>query len=537
MGNLYDTLTINYDRRLFPNADWLKFKGGDQEAVTNEKRRIVESYMKTKHSLRASGFRDTMRVLEADWVLFGNAFASVDYVNELVLDPRVGQSTTAYVGPKVNRLDPRRIAFLPMGTTFKKTPKIVRSLFSIAELHRIAEENPDQGHFKEILEIAIQNRSAIRQFDQGDLLIDNELAFDGFGTPMEYLNSGLVEVLDFYGDMYIAETGEFFKNHVLTTVDRWQTVRDEPIDTWDGTAPIYHVGWRSRPGNLWAQGPLDNLVGLQYRMDHLENARADAFDQMLDPDILFAGDVEDIMQVGGAKHYYMPEQGNVVHLRPDTTVLNADLQINELQSTMELFALAPREALGVRSPGEKTKFEVQELATAASKAFDHKVLIFQEFVEEIVNGELEAAVRNLNSKDIIEITDDDLGAVEFLTITKSDLTANGRLIPVGARHFAREAQLAQELAQLQQGPLQDPEVAQHFSSRKLAEIWGELLELSGVSLGVVQPYVRISERLEAQRRTQVAEDQALEESQTQPLLGGEDIGQQIPADAGGTGIG
>ena len=518
MGNLYDTLTINYDRRLFPNADWLKFKGNDAESVTQEKRRIVESYMKTKHSIRASGFRETMRALESDWVIFGNAFCMVDYVNDIVTDPRTGELTTAYVGPKLKRLDPRQIVFNPTATSFKTAPKFVRSLFTFGELHRIVQENPDQQHFRDILEIATKNRSAIRQFAQGDILIDNELSFDGFSTPSQYFQSGLVEVFDFYGDLFIQETNEFRKDHVMTIVDRWQVVRDEPIDTWDGKPLIYHVGWRERPGNLWAQGPLDNLVGMQYRMNHLENARADGFDQMLDPDIVFAGDIEDIMQVGGAKHYYIAENGSVAHLRPDTTVLGADLQINELETTMELFALAPREALGVRSPGEKTKFEVQTLGGAADNAFNHKVLIFQEFLEEIVNGELEISVRNINSVDVIEIVDDDLGAVEFLSITKADLTANGRLIPVGARHFTREAQLAQELAQLQAGPLQDPEVAQHFSSRKLAEIWGELLELSGVDVGVVQPYVRISERLEAQRRSQVAEDQALEESMTQPQL-------------------
>lgn len=525
LGNLYDTLTINYDRRLFPNDDWLKFKGNDAESVTQEKRRIIESYMKTKHSIRASGFRDTMRLLEADWVIFGNAFCMVDYVNEIVEDPRTGEFTTAYVGPKLGRLDPRQVVMNPTATSFKRAPKFVRSLFTFGELHRIVQERPDQQHFKDILEIATKNRSSIRQFAQGDILIDNELSFDGFSTPSQYFQSGLVEVFDFYGDLFIQETGEFKKNRIMTIVDRWQVVRDEPIDTWDGTAPIYHVGWRERPGNLWAMGPLDNLVGMQYRMNHLENARADGFDQMLDPDIVFAGDVEDIMQVGGAKHYYIAENGSVAHLRPDTTVFNADLQIGELEKTMELFALAPREALGVRSPGEKTKFEVQVLDNAGDNAFNHKVLIFQEFLEEVVNGELEAAVRNINSTDVIEIVDDDLGAVEFLTITKSDLTSNGRLIPVGARHFTREAQLAQELAQLQAGPLQDPEVAQHFSSKKLAEIWGELLELSGVDVGVVQPFVRISERLEAQRRSQVAEDQALEESMTQPQLE-EDFGTE-----------
>lgn len=531
IANLFDTLTINYDAALFPNADWLRWKGHDRDAASAVKRANVESYMKTKHNLRSSGFRDAVRKLESDWVWTGNAIGQVDYVNETTTDPETGLISTVYTGPKLSRIDPRRIVMNPKGSEFKRAPKIIRSLFTFGELHRIISERPDQQHFKDILAIATKNRAMLRQFDHGDLIIDDELSFDGYGTVTEYLQSGLIEVLDFYGDMYIAEDEVFKKNHVITVVDRWQIVRDEPISTWTGHPHIFHVGWRERPGNLWAMGPLDNLVGMQYRMNHLENARADAFDQMIDPDIVFSGDIEEITQQGGAKHYYISENGAVAHLRPDTTVLSADLQIQELEDKMELYALAPREALGVRSPGEKTAFEVSQLQTAAGRAFEHKVLKFQEFLEEIVNAELEVAVRNLNTTDVIQILDDDVGAAEFKTITKADLSANGRLVPVGARHFAREAQLTQTLLGLQQGPLSDPEVRQHFSSKKLAKLYSDLLELGGNKEGLVQPYIRISEQLEAQERMNVAEDQAAIQSATQLGVdngGGQPEGFDIP---------
>jgi transcriptional regulator NrdR family protein len=526
IANIFDALTINYDAALFPNDRWLKWKGADQESASINKRKLIEAYLQTKHRLRSSGFREQMRLILSDWVWTGNAFAQVDYVNEIVEDPETGEQTTAYTGPKVTRIDPRNIVMNPTATSFQAAPKIIRTLFTFGELERIVQERPDQQHFRDVLEIAKQNRSVLRQFQQGDILEDSELSFDGFGTPMEYINSGLIEVLEFYGDMYIHETGEFKKNHVITVVDRWRVVRDEPVHTWTGRPHIYHVGWRERPGNLWAMGPLDNLIGLQYRINHLENARADAFDQMIDPDIVFAGDIEEIMQVGGAKHYYIAENGNVAHLRPDTTVLNADLQIQELEEKMELYALAPREALGIRSPGEKTAFEVSQLATASSRAFEHKVLKFQELLEQIANAELEVAVRNLNSQDIIEIVDDDLGAVEFKTVTKKDITANGRLIPVGARHFSRAAQLSQTLLGLQQGPLADPEVRQHFSSRKLAELYHEALDLDIGQEGLVQPYVRISEQLEAQRRLQAAQDAVAQEGATDTSGGVVDAGPE-----------
>jgi hypothetical protein len=532
MANLYDTLTINYDAALFPNDNWLVWKGNDASAASKEKRRIVEAYMKTKHGIRASGFRETMRLLESDWVLFGNAFAEVEYVREMSVDPVTGQVTPGYVGPKIKRRDPRDIVFNPLASSFRNSPKITRDLYTMAELHKLVEMNPGNEMWENVLRIAKQHRGSIRQWNQGDIDKDLQMSFDGFGTASQYFNSGLVEVMNFYGDLYIedGESDEFQADRVITVVDRYDVARDATIDTWTGKPHIYHVPWRERNENLWGQGPFENLVGMQYRIDHLENARADAFDQMLDPDIVFRGDVEDIMQIGGAKHYYITENGNVDYLRPDTTVLNADLQIRELTESMEMFALSPREALGFRTPGEKTLGEFQGLTNAAARSFQHKVTIFQEFLEKLVNGELEVAVRNMDGVDLVEITDDDFGATEFRKITKADITSNGRLIPVGARHFARNTQLVQNLQSLQAGPLADPEVAQHFSSIGLAELYQEWMDLSGEEKTLVTPYARVEERLEAQRRTQVAQDQALQESATDTTgdLGGEQQEAELP---------
>lgn len=196
---------------------------------------------------------------------------------------------------------------------------------------------------------------------------------------------------------------------------------------------------------------------------------------------------------------------------------------------MEQFALSPREALGFRTPGEKTLGEVNQLSNAAARSFQHKVNIFQEFVEAAVNAELEVAVRNLDGVDVVEVTDDDFGAVEFRSITKSDITSRGRLIPIGARHFARNTQLVQNLQSLQQGPLSDPEVAQHFSSVGLANMYQELMDLE-TGNKLVQPYIRVEERLESQRRTQVAQDQGTQEALTDPVG---DLGEPITNDGQG----
>jgi hypothetical protein len=68
---------------------------------------------------------------------------------------------------------------------------------------------------------------------------------------------------------------------------------NEENPSWLGKCPIFHAGWRERPDNLYAMGPLDNLVGMQYRIDHLENLKADVFDQIAYPILKIRGDVED----------------------------------------------------------------------------------------------------------------------------------------------------------------------------------------------------------------------------------------------------
>src|SRR3546814_20067772 len=107
-----------------------------------------------------------------------------------------------------------------------------------------------------------------------------------------YLMSNYMEILEFFGD-YCDSDGNLETNRIITVVDRKTTVRNEQIPNWLGKAPINHVGGRFRQASLWAVGPLDNLVGLQYRIDHLDNAQADAFDLMIKLPHNIVGDVEE----------------------------------------------------------------------------------------------------------------------------------------------------------------------------------------------------------------------------------------------------
>ncbi len=246
------------------------------------------------------------------------------------------------------------------------------------------------------------NRAAV---SGNDVDIDKSAGFtaDGFTNLNEYYESNFVELLTFYGDIYDDSEKKFHKNRIITVVDRAYVIYNEQNPSWLGKASIFHAGWRERPDNLYAMGPLDNLVGMQYRIDHLENLKADVFDQIAYPIIKIRGDVEDF-DFEPAARIYMGEEGDVGYLAPDTTALNADFQIQNLENKMEMLAGAPREAMGIRSAGEKTAFEVQQLMTAAGRIFQHKTAHFERvFLEPILNGMLEAARRNMDAADTIRV--------------------------------------------------------------------------------------------------------------------------------------
>ena len=512
LAQVADNLLANYLSALFPHDDWLYFEGHNEESEGFDKKQAVLAYINTKNKLNK--FRTTVQLLLDDWINYGNAFAGVTYKQEFHQDPRTLETVPGYIGPWVYRISPDDIVFNPLATDFESAPKIIRTLKTIGELHRDQEQNPELGYSKDVLDKVMKQREVLKQMT--DTAIDKhiQMQYDGFGSPSLYFKSGYVEILEFYGDIYDTDKNEWLKNHVVTVVDRQWVIRSEPLDTWRGRPNIFHVGWRLRPDNLWAMGPLDNLVGLQYLIDHLENARADAFDQMLDPDRVLMGDI-DIEYRGSAVDYYVNDPaigGDVKLLAPDTTVLNADFQIERKEQQMEEYAGAPREAMGIRTPGEKTAFEVSSLQNSASRIFQSKITYFEEkFLEPIINAEIEVARRNINGTDIVRVIDDDFGVAEFLKITKQDLLADGTLVPIGARHFARQATLVQNLQQFSQALQQDQMLAQHFPAEKLARAWEDLLGFKRLEL--FQKFGRLEEEVEFERLRRAGEDQVNVESQ------------------------
>lgn len=488
----YDNLKANYTAALFPNSKWMRWEPDTSEAATVRKTRTIQSYMQNK--VRQSGFIvEAERILD-DYILFGNCFATVDF--ESNYNDVDGETIPGYIGPKMRRISPYDIVFNPVASEFKKSPKIIRSIQTLGE----AREMMDDATFKKMLNSRAQVGSGV-SVDKADGFIA-----DGFSSIQHYYGSNYVELLTFYGDIYDVHSGDFKPKRRIVIVDRAYILSDEPIVSWLGEDPIFHAGWRNRPDNLYAMGPLDNLVGLQYRIDHLENLKADVFDQIALPILKIKGDVENFEYQPGER-IYMGEEGDVAHLVPDATALNADLQIQVLENKIEELAGAPRQAMGIRTPGEKTAFEVQRLENAAGRIFQHKSSkLEREFFEPILNAMLEAARRNMDTTDLIRVFDDQTGALLFQEITREDIAAKGKIVPIGARHFAERAQRVQDISNLLQFK-QMPEVGVHLSGKKIAEILAYELgeqDLYGENIAV-------QEQLETQRESQDAEVQNQEE--------------------------
>lgn len=502
-----DNLHANYISALFPNDRWLVWEGYSDDDSTRDKVEAIQAYMSNK--LIESGFRDIASSLVYDYIDYGIAFATVTYENDYY-ETDEGETVQGYVGPRVERISPLDIVFNPLASSFEKSPKIVRKVITVGEMSVLAQEDEDWDR-------AFRKTVALRNL-QGEARhqdFNKAVAFqvDGFGSIYEYFGSQYVEVLTFYGDFYDPDEDAVIKNAKIVVIDRCITVSKGKIDNWLGKSVICCASWRKRPDNLYGMGPLDNLVGMQYRIDHLENLKADAMDLLVHPMLKIVGDVDEFEWQPGGAIYIPTGEGDVQELGQGLQgILSAQSEIQTLMDRMEEMAGAPKNAMGIRTPGEKTAFEVQALENAAGRIFQEKVINFEtNLIEPLMNAMLAIGRQNLDALDIVRVLDDDLGVSTFIEITKEDITARGKLRPIGARHFAQQAQLIQNLNQLFLGGIGQI-IGPHVSSKSLARVVEDALQLS--RFGVIRPNVAVAEQVETQKLLAAAQEQAEVEAST-----------------------
>ncbi len=507
LTQIRDIIHANYMNALFPNDRWLKWEGYSRDAVDKDKRQAIVAYMDNK--LREGNFINIVSNLLYDYIDYGNVFADVEFIKEYNTCSETGEKTAGFIGPKAKRISIYDHVFNPLSTSYEDSPKVTRYIKTLGDLEVEIEKNPELAKInKDIVAKLRNNRQALKAYSTND--VDKALGFqvDGFGNLSSYYESGYVEILQFEGNIYDEDTGSFLENRDIYIVDRAYVIYNEQIKSWNGRSNKVHGGWRKRPDNLYAMGPLDNLVGMQYRIDHLENLKADAMDLAVHPP-LAVHNIDEDFEWGPGSVIYVGDEGNITELGKSLQgVIAANNEIQSLEYKMEEMAGAPRQAAGIRTPGEKTAFEVQSLENAAGRIFQHKVNQFErEIIEPLLNNMLEVARRNMDTNDIIRVLDDDIGVTSFIEITKEDITAKGKLRPIGSRHFSANAQLMQNMTQLAStGLFQQPAFVAHFSFKNMARLVENLL--TGIEkYDIVSDNALVYEQAETQKIMQEASEQ------------------------------
>lgn len=515
-----DNLHANYISALFPNDDWMRWEGYSADDETKAKREAIQAYMSNK--VREDNMRTTVSQLAYDYIDYGVCFGDVIWANESKEDPETGEIIAGYVGPRAIRRSPLDEIFDPTARSYEDSYKISRSLKRFGELKLEFKDNQEE-YVAKAIKAAEDARAHLSSWSRDDTKKATALSVDGFGDYYAYLGSGFVEILEFAGTMHDPNTGELLDDYIITVIDRTTVLRKEMIPAWKRGGHKVMTGWRKRPDNLYAMGPLDNLVGMQYRLDHLQNATADARDLTIMPPLVVKGDLEEASEWGPFAKFQVGESGDIKPLFTGANVQAMEAEIAFLMNMMEEMAGAPKQAMGIRTPGEKTAHEVNVLENAAGRIFQEKVTQFEvEFLEPLLNNMLEVATRNMQVADVVRVMDDDLGVAEFMNITKDDITAKGKLRPIGARHFAQQAQLMQNLTGIANTQLW-PKIEPHFSDKAMAKLVEDLLQLKRFDL--YGDNAGLMDKMETQRLMQTGQEN-LEVENATPIEG-DDIEPEV----------
>lgn len=489
-----DLASIMYST-ILPHEDWLGWQPFDREAMTMQKRKAVTAYIKNRHSMNS--FDSTVRRLIQDVIDYGNCFAQVQFVDETSIN--ANGIPVGYKGPKVVRISPYDIVFDPTAASFERSHKAIRTVQSIGEFYDWASTTPQVDMVK--ASSVVDRRSTYASLSRTELNKANQYTPDGFGSMSDYYESGAVELIWFYGDIWDSTAKTLHRNRLVVVADRMNTLLDIECLNPD----IYKAGWSDKPDNLWSQGPLEKIIGINYQINHRENGKSDGLDRTLNPDRVFVGDVEEIYDESTNQvKYLMPEGGDVFDLPPQMAFLTADTHIDRLKQDARSAARLPQQLVGFRTPGEKSAFEVGALNDGAFRGFLHKATAFeQDFLEKVVSAEIRIGRENFES--ILQAVDvNEEGLPTIVQITEDDLKSNGKLVPMGARRFARQNQQLQMLQALGNSNLGNL-ISQHivpFSLAKAVETLGGFEQFS-----IIDKFGALMEQAEAQETVNIMQQQ------------------------------
>ena len=469
LTQLRDTLITYYLESLFSLKDYYHFEGFTRDANKKLNRELVQNLL--NDILESGGFRQHIEQAISDYVDAGNAFGMPVWDVEVVEDS-AGVKSIRRAGPVAVRINPLDIVFDPTAKSFKDTPKIIRTVLSLGELAEMSEH--DEAMSK-AFQRSIKNREQIREvMTNGDTIINDELEIAGFSNLSAYYASDTVEILTFYGSLYDITNNKLHRNTKISILDRSIVLKEEPMENVDGYGYILHTGWRDRKDILWSMSPLENVLGMQARIDFLENKRSDCYDYVVNPVRKIRGNVDLPDALGPGDEVRMDTDSDVTYLAPDTSILTADTQISSYEYKMEEFMGSPKEVLGFRTPGEKTMFEVSQLMTAATRIYQRQIRKFEvEYFEPMINYLLHLYLNRMAGQKItLKFWDTESEYYAFRDISIDEINGLGKVVVTGSSNFQDRAQIMQSLQALGQNPLfLDEVVRNNFSPTVLGEIF------------------------------------------------------------------
>lgn len=504
-----DVLETYYLESLFSLKEPLVFEDYTTSYEGTNKKRQIKKFANTV-LIGKSNLREAIRSCIKDYIYSGDCFIQPVWVIDNV--EKEGVVYQRYAGVHYKRISPTDIVFDPTAASFEKSPKIIRSVVSLAELSSLAESDPRlQKGFAKLQ----KNRQTYRAVTaSGDIVKNDSLSIAGFGSLTEYYNSDMVELLSFYGDFYDITTGKLHKAKRIVVADRNVVVLEEPLDNYNSFNHIFHARWRDRVDNLWGMSPLANLLGMQYRIDFLENKRSDIYDWLSDPMLKTKGEVLMPEVTGPGTEFNCPENGDVDFLAPSAAILTADTYIDRYMAMMEIMAGSPSEAAGFRTPGEKTMFEVNQLHTAATRMFIRQVRKFEEeLLEKAVNCGLQMHIYYQKGQQVTLEDSDKEGKPVTLSFSIEELNRPGAIKAIGSVNYADKALMVQTLQQLGNSNIfMDEAVRANFSPSKIGAIIAYATGLDNIE-GLFRPNARLYEVTDQQKLTtrlmqQVEEQQA-----------------------------
>ena len=136
---------------------------------------------------------------------------------------------------------------------------------------------------------------------------------------------------------------------------------------------------------------------------------------------------------------------------------------------------------------------------------------------------LETAKRNLDLPELAKVYDDDFGVIDFLAVTKEDLTARGKIRPIGARHYAARAQLLQNMLGVFNSPIGQM-ISPHISPKLVAKMVEEYMGFD--QYGFIKDNALLFESAE-QEKIKMQIQQSLQAQQAGPSVAENMVDGQI----------